>query len=136
MSFNHFTRENKSELSILLSAGFKQNKIAKLLNKTPSAVCQELKRNPANTKTGYSARVAKENSRDRRVEANKRFRKIENDEWKRRYIVRAIKKYWSPEQISGRIKIKWPDKPERHIGKDSIYKFIYTKRKDLVKYLR
>ena len=41
--------------------------------------------------------------------------------------------YWSPEQIAGR----WNSDCEgKHIGKDSIYKFVYEKRKDLVKYLR
>jgi len=84
MSFNHFTKENKNELSILLSVGLKQVEIAKLFNKTPNAVCQEIKRNPANTKTGYSARVAKENYTNRRIEANSRFRKIENNEWIRK----------------------------------------------------
>jgi len=136
MSFKHFTPENRNELSILLSAGLKQNKIAKLLNKTPSAVCQELKRNPANTKTGYSSKIAKENTENRRIDANKRFRKIENNDWVRNYIIKKIKKYWSPEQISGRIKEKWPDKQDIHIGKDSIYEFVYNEKKDLVKYLR
>jgi len=136
MSYSHFTRENKSELSILLSAGVKQIKIAKLLGKTPSAVCQEIKRNPANNKIGYSSRLAKDNSKSRRIKANERFKKIENSDWLRRYIVRNIKKYWSPEQISGRIKLKWPDNSERHIGKDSVYKYIYEHRKDLVKHLR
>jgi IS30 family transposase len=136
MSFTHFTPENKNELSILLNAGLKQNKIAKLLGKTPSAVCQEIKRNPANTKTGYSAKIAKANYTNRRIEANKRFRKIDNNIWIRNYIVRNIKKYWSPEQIAGRIKRKWPDEKECHVGKDSIYEFIYEKRKDLVQYLR
>lgn len=136
MSFTHFTKENKNELSILLRAGLKQVEIAKLLNKTPSAVSQEIKRNPANTKTGYSAKIAKENYTRRRVEANARFRKTENNEWLKRYMVRCIKKYWSPEQISGRIKERWPDKKERQISKDSVYKFIYSERKDLVKYLR
>lgn len=136
MSHTHITPEQKNELSILLQAGLKQKDIAQLLEKTPSAICQELKRNPANTRTGYSAKIAKENATNRRIEANKRFRKIENNEWIRRYIVRNTKKYWSPEQIAGRIKNKWPDRKERHIGKDSIYEFIYEKRKDLVKYLR
>lgn len=136
MSYSHFTRENKSQLSILLSAGVKQVKIAGLLEKTPSAVCQEIKRNPADNKIGYSAKLAKENSENRRIEANKRFKKIENNDWLRRYIVRNVKEYWSPEQISGRIKLKWPDKKERHIGKDSVYKYIYEYRKDLVKYFR
>jgi IS30 family transposase len=113
-----------------------QKDIAKLLGKTASAVCQELKRNPADNKTGYDAGLAKEKTKSRRLEANKRFRKIEHNEWLRIYIVRNIKKYWSPEQISGRIKEKWQMLEDRHISKDSIYEFIYEQRKDLVKYLR
>ncbi len=136
MSYTHFTSGNKNELSILLSAGLNQNRIVKLLGKTPSAVCQEIKRNPANTKTGYSARIAKENYASRRIEANKRFRKIEYNYWIKSYIIRNTKKYWSTEQIAGRIKKKWPDKKERYIKKDSIYKYTYEERKDLVKYLR
>jgi len=136
MSHKHITSFQRNELSALLRAGLKQKDIAQLLNKTPSAICQELKRNPANAQTGYSARVAKENTKERRVRANKRFRKIENNEWLRKYIIRKIKLYWSPDQIAGRIKKKWPDIKERHIAKDSIYEFIYTERKDLVKHLR
>lgn len=136
MSHKHITSFQRNELSALLRAGLKQKDIAKLLDKTPSAICQELKRNKANTKTEYSARVAKQLTIERRGTANKRFRKIENNEWIRKYIEKKIKLYWSPEQIAGRIKMKWPDIKERHIAKDSIYEFIYTERKDLVKYLR
>lgn len=136
MSFNHFTKENKSELSILLSVGLKQVEIAKLLNKTPSAISQEIKRNPANTKTGYSARVAKINSRNRRINANKRFRKLDNNKWLQNYIAKKLKLKWSPEQISGRLKVDYPNDKDKRIGKDSIYKYIYNERKDLVKHLR
>lgn len=136
MSYTHFKPEQRNELSILLRAGHSQKEAAKLLGKTASAVCQELKRNPANTKIGYDAGLAKKKTEERRMEANRRFRKIENDPWLRSYIIKKLKKYWSPEQISGRLKRKWPNEKDKHIGKDSIYKFIYDQRKDLVKYLR
>lgn len=136
MSYYHFKPEQRNELSALLRAGLKQKEIASLLGKTASAVCQELKRNPAETRMGYDAGLAKENSKKRRVEANWRFRKIENNKWLEKYIIKKIKKYWSPEQIAGRLRKKWPDDKSRHIGKDSIYKFIYTEKKCLVKYLR
>ena len=136
MSYSHFKPFQRNELSALLKAGITQKIAAELLGKTASAVCQELKRNPASTKTGYDAGLAKENTKQKRIVANQRFKKIENNEWVRRYIIRNTKKYWSPEQISGRIKKKWPDDKSRHIGKDSIYEFIYEKRKDLVKHLR
>ena len=136
MSFNHFTPENRNELSVLLRGNKNQREMAELLGKSPAAICQELKRNPANTKTGYDARIARENTKNRRLIANNRFKKIGNNKWIENYIIKKIKKYWSPEQISGKIKRKWPNNESRHIGKDSIYKYIYEKRKDLVKYLR
>lgn len=136
MPYIHFKPEQRNELSALLRAGLKQKDIAKLLGKSPAAVSQELKRNPADNLTGYDARIAKENTKRRRIEANKRFRKIENNQWLRNYIVRKTKKYWSPEQISGRLGEKWSEDKTKQIGKDSIYDFLYEKRKDLVKYLR
>ena len=136
MSHSHFNSKQRNELSVLLRAGHSQADAAKLLGKTASAVCQELKRNPANTKTGYDAGLAGQRAKQIRIEANQRFRKIENNNWIRTYVIKKTKLYWSPEQISGRIKEKWPDKKERHIGKDSIYDFLYEKRTDLIKYLR
>lgn len=136
MSYYHFKPEQRNELSVLLRAGFTQKKVAELLGKTASAVCQEIKRNPADTKFGYDAGKAKLNAKLKRIIANQRFKKIENNIWLKNYIIRKVKKYWSPEQISGRLKKKWSNDKKRHIGKDSIYKFIYTERKDLVKYLR
>lgn len=136
MSHKHFTSEQRNELSILIRAKHKQNEIAQLLNKTPSAVCQEIKRNRIDNKTGYDARRAKEKTKERRLIANERFKKIEHNPWLRYYIVRKIKKYWSPEQISGRLMKAYPDDKKRQIGKDSIYTYVYAKRKDLVKYLR
>ena len=136
MSHSHFTSKQRNELSALLRAGHSQVEIAKLIGKTPSAICQELQRNPANTKTGYDAGLAEKRAKQVRIEANQRFRKIENNKWMRTYVIKKTRLYWSPEQISGRIQKKWPDKKERHISKDSIYEFIYEKRPDLVKYLR
>ncbi|MDD2909642.1 MAG: hypothetical protein PHU74_01800 [Candidatus Pacebacteria bacterium] len=49
----------------------------------------------------------------------------------RNIVIRYLKKYWSPEEISGKLRSKGIV-----IGKDSIYAFIYEKRQDLVKYLR
>ena len=58
MSHNHITSFQRNELSALLRAKLKQKDIAILLNKTPSAISQELKRNPANNKTGIEVEIA------------------------------------------------------------------------------
>jgi IS30 family transposase len=134
--YYHFKPEQRNELAALLRAGLKQKDIAKLLGKTASAVCQELKRNGTDNKSGYDVGLAKKMTKERRIIANQRFKKIENNLWLRNYIEKKIKKYWSPEQISGRLKHLYPDDKARYISKDSIYKYIYDEKKGLVKYLR
>ena len=136
MSHKHITSFQRNELSALLRAGLKQKNITKLLNKTPSAISQELKRNKNNNKTGYDAREAKQKTKERRIIANQRFKKIQNSNWLKKYIIEKIKESWSPDQISGRLKDDYPNDKKKHLGKDSIYNFIYNERKDLVKRLR
>ena len=60
MSYKHISSSQRNELSALLRADLKQNKIAELLGKSPSAISQELKRNPAATKMGYDAESKKD----------------------------------------------------------------------------
>jgi len=136
MSYSHFKPFQRNELVAFLKAGLTQKEAAKFLEKSASAVCQELKRNPAKTQIGYDARIAKINTKTRRIKANQRFRKIDNNPWLSDYIIKKIKKFWSPEQISGRLSVKYQGIKSKQIGKDSIYNFIYTKNKDLIKFLR
>lgn len=136
MSYTHISSSQRNELSALLGAKIRQKDIASWLFKDRTTVYRELKRNGTDNKIGYDAKIAKRKTKERRIAANKRFRKMENNKWLRRYAARKLKKRWSPEQISGRLKKKYPSDPLRHIGKDSIYDFIYEKRPDLVKHLR
>jgi len=137
MSYTHITSDQRNELSVLLRAGLKQKDIALLLNKTPATISQELARNKCSaSKTKYNAKYAKVKTKHRRIRANNRFRKVDNNLWLKQYIIKHLKLYWSPEQVAGRLKIDYPEDKNKHINKDSIYKYIYTNRKDLVKYLR
>lgn len=132
MPHKHFTPEQRNELAALLRARVKKKNIAKQLRKDRTTIWRERKRGSGFNSRYYvlkSKRLAKE----KRIKANARFRKIENDRFLRKYIIKKLKKYWSPEQIAGR----WNKRHKRKcIGKDTIYKFVYGKKKDLVKYLR
>lgn len=136
MSYTHISSSQRNELSALLKAYIQQKEIASFLCKDRTTIYRELKRNGIDNKTGYDAKVAKRKAKQRRINANRRFRKIENNPWLRNHVVRKLKKYWSPEQIGGRLNKKYPNNPSRRVGKDSIYDFIYEKRQDLVKHLR
>lgn len=128
----HITNDQRNEICALKRAGHTQKDIARLLHKNPSTISRELKRNKS--KSGkYLARGAKLKTKVRRIWANERFKKIEHDTVLRTYIVRKLKKYSSPEQIAG----QWNrNHTYQRIGKDTIYKFVYEQRKDLVQYLR
>jgi IS30 family transposase len=127
MSHKHITPIQRNELSVLIQAQVKQKDIAKILSKDRSTIFRERKRN-SKEDGKYHARIAKRQTKERRIRANQRFRKIENNLPLKKKIVVMLQKYWSPEEISGKLSNK--------IGKDSIYNFIYDKRPDLVKYLR
>lgn len=135
MLHKHLTPEQRNELSALLRAKVKKKDIAKYLGKDRTAIWRELQRNGSEN-SKYYARKAKRLTKERRIRANKRFKKLERSSWLRNQVVRKLKKYWSPEQISGRLKQKYKADKAKWVGKDSVYKFVYSKRKDLVKYLR
>jgi transposase, IS30 family len=126
------TDGQRNEIYALKRAGHKQKDIARLLGKDPSAISRELQRNKSGAGK-YLARGAKLKTKERRIQANKRFKKIEHNTKLRKYVVEKIKRYLSPEQIAG----QWNRSHQnQRIGKDTIYKFVYGKRKDLVRYLR
>lgn len=130
MSHMQINHKRRVELAALLRAGLKASKIARLFGYHRSTISRELRRNGGKK---YSVRRAQQKSAQRREKANKRFRKIEQNENLKNYIVRKLKKYWSPEQIAGRLSRKHRRTIVCH---ETIYEFIYEKRLDLAKYLR
>lgn len=135
MSCKHITASQRNELAVLIRAGSNQKQIAELLKKDRTTIWRERKR--VKLKNGkYHAGKAKEDALAKQIEAHKKKRKIENSSWLKNYIEKKIQKRWSPEQVSGRLKKKYPNDKSKHVGKDSIYKYIHTHRKDLVKFLR
>jgi len=132
MPYAHFTPDTRNQLAALLRAKVKKKNIARQLRKHRTTVWRERQRGKgANDR--YYVRKANQLAKERRIKANSRFRKIENNKYLKRYIVKKLRKYWSPEQIAGR----WNEQhKKKRIAKDTVYKFIYEKRKDLVRYLR
>jgi IS30 family transposase len=134
MPYKHFTPEQRNELGVLLRAKVKKKDIAKLLGKDRTTIWRERKKASKNGK--YYVGKAKALSKEKRLVANARFRKINNSVWLQTNIEKYLKKYWSPEQISGRFKIDYPNDKSKWIGKDSIYSWLHNERKDLVRDLR
>ncbi|MBI2023202.1 IS30 family transposase [Candidatus Giovannonibacteria bacterium] len=81
----------------------------------------------------YRGGHAHKRAMERRKQGKAAFKKIGKDPKLRKYIIRKLKKYWSPEQIAGRLKRKYKTTV---VCQETIYQFIYEEHPDLVKYLR
>lgn len=126
-----FNKQLRIELAILLTAGKNQTQCAKILGISRTNVNLEIKRGVSPDGI-YRGCYAHKKYLERRKISKQKYRKIENDKTLRKYILSKIKSYWSPEQIAGRGR----KEKELIISHETIYQYIYTQRKDLIKYLR
>lgn len=132
MSHIQFTRDSRVELAILLNARKNQTECSRILGMHRVSVSNEIKNNKDEDGV-YRGVHAHHRAMERRKKAKEKFRKLTADKYLREYVERKIKLFWSPEQIAGRLK--------RIHGKtiichETIYKFIYEERKDLINCLR
>ena len=132
MLHSHFTRDDRIALSHLLWAGKTQALATERLGKSPGAVSREIQRNKDSDGV-YRGGSAQRKTRVRRFQAKAPSQKLLHDKKLRRHVVRKLKKYWSPEQIAGRLK---RFRGRTIISHETIYQFIYEDRPDLKTYLR
>lgn len=129
--YTHLNRFEREEIAIGLEKGLKQSEIADLLQRSPSTISRELKRNHAAMKTiHYRASRAQLKYVERNKLSHSRKR-IPNKRL-RRFICKLIKKGYSPEIIAYLAKdkhIQW------NISYETIYQWIYADRNDLILFL-
>lgn len=129
-SYKHFTLEERKYLQELLSQGYSMRKIAAFLDRSPSSISREIKRNKAkykprkvDNKYWYNSWRAHTISICRRREAENYRLNPNTEEWE--YIIDKLNLYWSPEQIAYRWRFDYPDKPI--FGVSTIYRAIKRK---------
>jgi len=131
MSHKQLNSNKRVVLERLFDAKVKQKEMAGILKTNASTISRELKRNK--DKNGnYRARIAIKKLKKRRTKANQKFKKLPAKSVLRQYIVRKLKKYWSPEQITG----KCHQKGNKSVCFETIYQFVYKDRPDLKQFLR
>ena len=123
-SYKHFSKTERYELFILKKKGYCQKDIAKVLNKSPSSISRELKRNQVNWE--YIPDKANHKAYVRRKYSKTYSLKIISNPKLREYIhYKTSKAYWTPKMIAGRINkglenhLTWI-----HISFKTIYNYI------------
>lgn len=104
-SYTHFTLEERNCLQQLLSEGKSYREIAKILERSPSTVSREVRRNYSRKKRRYNAWRATVLYILRRRKCVRKHA-IRPDTELYEYIVKCFSEYWSPETIAHKSKCK------------------------------
>jgi len=105
-------------------AGWSIRAIAKELNRSPSTVSREVRRN-AHPDSGSYRPYAAQVRADARRPRPKRGKLAQNLEL-RAYVQAKLDLRWSPEQITRMLRIEYPDRPEMHVAHETIYLALYV----------
>lgn len=133
--YKQLTAAQRSKIEILVQEKYSVSSIALKIGVHKSTVSRELKRRSA--PKGYFAEVAQLNYEScREKSGRKRILSYLNSKY-RNYVIHHLRKGWSPETISGRLKF---EKSDWSICPETIYNFIYTdkycKEEKIYQYLK
>lgn len=125
MKYTHLSIEERREIFILRERNVGLRAIARALNRNVGTISRELKRNINEDDNGdlqYSYIQANESYLEKLHE--KKGGKYQDSALKQ-YILTSLSQHWSPEQISGRMELDYPDKLSMRIGFSTIYRWIH-----------
>ena len=102
MGYKHLNIDERESILKMLSEQKNMTDIAELLGRNKGTISRELSRNLSSTGK-YKPHLAQRYYNKRR-DASKQPYRLEQDGKLRRYVRKKLKRYWSPEQIAGRLK--------------------------------
>jgi len=118
-TFSHLTQEERYHIYISNGKNISMTEIAKDIGRNKSTISREIKRNTG--KRGYRHKQAHAMTQKRHTDKPKA---IKMDDTVKRVIIPLIENKWSPEQISGRLKLE--GKPS--VSHETIYRFLLEDR--------
>lgn len=126
MPYRHLTPIERGQIQALLAQGLGPTAIARAVGRSPSTVSRELLRNrgPAGA---YSAAKAQGRYQEARRECV-RTKSLDPPPL-RSYVLDALFKSYSPEQIAGRLWIDFPGQSRMRVSHETIYRTLYADEK-------
>lgn len=119
MNYRQLARDQRYQIYALIKAGHNQTRIATLIGCHKSTISRELRRNRG--LKGYRPYQADELAYDRQCEAYRS--RIAWKTWQQ--VERLLRQDWSPEQISGRLKLE--NQPT--VSHECIYLYVYADKR-------
>ena len=125
MSYCELTMTERSTLQVALAQQMSFRAIARLLKRAPSTISREVRRH-AGARQHYQAHQAQHNRQHRRLSCRPRRKLLPGSE-RFELIIHMLKRYLSPEQIAGQLKIMdIPSLRDAYVCKETIYNAIYA----------
>src|SRR4051812_50127300 len=115
--YEQLSLEERCAIARLREAGQSLRQIAAALDRPPSTISRELKRN-SGKHVGYRPAYADEQAQARRWSGSR----LERDDGLREAVLDRLACGWSPEQVAGRLALEAGHKGIRH---ENIYRFVY-----------
>lgn len=116
--YSQIDLEERCEVARLYSSGCSIRQIASALDRAPSTVAREIRRNRSR-QTGYRPGYADQQSLARRWTGTK----LDRNRALRKMVLLRLAQGWSPEQVSGRLAL---ERGKRVISHETIYRFIHA----------
>jgi len=115
-AYTHFSLEERCAIAQRRAAGASIRQIAAALDRTPSSIARELKRN-SGTKVGYKPSYAHDQAKARRWRGSKLLRNADLQA----LVLERLRRGWSPQQVAGRLAREHGRVVVSH---ETIYRFI------------
>ena len=135
--YQYLTLLERVRIEKYIKAGLNKTEIAKKLNRHKSTICREINR--WGPKKDYNCALADWWAIEERTKYKPK--KLNENVKLRTFVKEHLKKRWSPEQISLKLKDLYPGDLSMNVSYESIYTYIYIQtrgelRKELISYLR
>jgi len=121
-SYRHLSIEERCRLAELHRAGASLRQIAADLDRSPSSISRELKRNAGSQPAGYRPVWAAQQAKARRWTGSK----LDRNAALRERVLSDLANGCSPAQVAGRLKL---EQGRTVIGCETIYRFVYAQMK-------
>lgn len=124
----HLTLSEREEIRVALSAKMSIRGIARMLNRSPSTISREVARNRGRR---YYKAVDADN-RAKRMAKRPKLGVLELNAELRQVTISKLELKWSPEQISGWLRVNYSRRKCMQVSHETIYKSIYVRAKGVI----
>ncbi len=124
------TFTQREEIAVLRAQGFSLRRIGVVIGRSPSTVSRELRRN---TRPGSAYRATSAHALAYERASRPKPAKLHTNIVLRAKVEEDLKKKYPPEQITGRLRVEFPDQPEMWVSPETIYQSLYVQSRGALK---